>query len=239
MTHEHNDDHPTNETVSYGPNPKTRAPAPVGHKTYETRSEPSQTPKLIGSPGEVTGDERAFLATGFGAQLKQLRRTRKLTQQETAGMAGISQMYLSRLERGHRRPTIDAVTALVSVLAPDDQDAVRNHFVELAGDSLRESAARRRQRRESRKSLRYIAQLKRENARNQGRVERLRAAGRHQVADMIEDLIDTISDQIQKQEPEERQALAALGDDPDEQFEPMPVYRPRRKRRSYGPDSFT
>lgn len=235
----HANEHPGNETVAYGAKTKTRAPAPVGHQNDQPCPKPFRSPHLIGSPGEVTGDERDFLANGFGAQLKQLRLTRKLNQRETAGMSGISHVYLSRLERGHRRPTIDVVEALVSVLAPHDHDAVRDHFVELAGDSLRESAQRRRTRRESRKALRYIAQTKREIATNQGRVARLRAAGRHEVADMVESLINTISDQLPEREAHEREALAGLGDDPDEELAPMPCYRPRRKRRSYGPNSFT
>jgi transcriptional regulator with XRE-family HTH domain len=226
---------PKNDGTSNRSKHKTRAPARVGHKNDEAPSEPFRSPHLIGSPGEVTGDERTFLANGFGAHLKQLRLTRKLTQQETAGMSGISQMYLSRLERGHRRPTIDAVEALASILAPDDHETVRDHLAELAGDSLRESAQRRRKRRDSRASLRWIERLKRENDRNQGRVERLRAAGVTGMANQLEDLISEIHRQIQEREPREREALAELGDDPNEEFTPMPVYRPRRKRRSYGP----
>lgn len=226
---------PDNNNAPYGTNTKS-ARARVGHQNGQTPSEQSRTPRLTGSPGEVIGDERKFLADGFGAQLKQLRTTTKLNQRETAGMAGISQVYLSRLERGHRRPTIDAVEALASVLAPDDQDTVKEHLARLAGDSLRESANRRRKRRESRTSLRYIAQLKRDIATNKGRVARLRAAGRHEVADLIEGLVETVSNQIGPREQAARQDLEALGDNPDSYAVPYQRRTPKHfRKRSYGP----
>jgi transcriptional regulator with XRE-family HTH domain len=47
-----------------------------------------------------------------GPRLKQLRRNRRITLTALAGTTGISKSTLSRLETGHRRPTLELLLAL-------------------------------------------------------------------------------------------------------------------------------
>lgn len=65
-----------------------------------------------------------------GRNLARLRRERGLTQEELEVRSGLSQQYLSSLERGRRNPTVitlyEIAQALevshVELVRPDDQD---------------------------------------------------------------------------------------------------------------------
>lgn len=65
-----------------------------------------------------------------GRNLARLRRERGLTQEELEARSGLSQQYLSSLERGRRNPTVitlyEIAQALevshVELVKPDDQD---------------------------------------------------------------------------------------------------------------------
>ncbi|NGM47765.1 helix-turn-helix transcriptional regulator [Rhodobacter sp. SGA-6-6] len=65
-----------------------------------------------------------------GRNLARLRRERGLTQEELEVRSGLSQQYLSSLERGRRNPTVitlyEIAQALevshVELVKPDDQD---------------------------------------------------------------------------------------------------------------------
>lgn len=65
-----------------------------------------------------------------GRNLARLRRERGLTQEELEARSGLSQQYLSSLERGQRNPTVitlyEIAQALevshVELVKPDDQD---------------------------------------------------------------------------------------------------------------------
>lgn len=116
------------------------APAPVG----PTLNGNTDTRGLVGN------DEREHLASGFGSKLRELRKASGLSQDRLSKLAGIGVTHLSRLEHGRRRPSVDAIKSLARVLrGPDDSDAVERKLALLAGDSLREGAARRKRHREN------------------------------------------------------------------------------------------
>lgn len=116
------------------------APAPVGlilNGNTDTR-------------GLVGDEERERLAASFGSKLRELRKASGLSQDQLSKLAGIGVVHLSRLEHGRRRPSVDAIKSLARVLsAPDDCEAVERKLALLAGDSLREGAARKKRQREN------------------------------------------------------------------------------------------
>jgi transcriptional regulator with XRE-family HTH domain len=65
-----------------------------------------------------TDDLRAAIA----ANLTRLRKTSGLSQTEIAKKAGISRIYLSRLENGHDTPRADVLYSLADVFAVDADD---------------------------------------------------------------------------------------------------------------------
>lgn len=52
----------------------------------------------------------------MGARLRQLRHTRKLTQEQLAERAGLSDKFLGELERGRGNPTLTTLAALSEAL---------------------------------------------------------------------------------------------------------------------------
>ena len=52
----------------------------------------------------------------FGRQIRNLRRSRRLTQEETARRAGIHVTYLSGVERGARNPSLKNIRAIAHAL---------------------------------------------------------------------------------------------------------------------------
>ena len=52
----------------------------------------------------------------FGRQIRRLRRSRRLTQEETAHRAGIHVTYLSGVERGVRNPSLKNIRAIARAL---------------------------------------------------------------------------------------------------------------------------
>lgn len=59
----------------------------------------------------------ADLGGHLGARLKQLRRARKLTQEQLAERAGLSYKFIGELERGRANPTLTTLAALSDALA--------------------------------------------------------------------------------------------------------------------------
>ena len=51
-----------------------------------------------------------------GQNISRLRRERGLTQEQLAELSGISQQYLSGLERGHRNPSVAMVFSIAAAL---------------------------------------------------------------------------------------------------------------------------
>ena len=52
----------------------------------------------------------------FGQVLRELRKTRKVTQDSLAFSAGLDRTYISLLELGQRSPTLDTMLALCDAL---------------------------------------------------------------------------------------------------------------------------
>ena len=58
----------------------------------------------------------------FGMRIKELRTSRKLSQERLAEKAGISSKYLSRIEMGQHFPSIDILTKLANALNVELKD---------------------------------------------------------------------------------------------------------------------
>ncbi len=56
------------------------------------------------------------LRSVLGAQLREIRRSRGLTQEALAAELGVSPRYLAGIERGERNLTLDSVDALAAQL---------------------------------------------------------------------------------------------------------------------------
>jgi XRE family transcriptional regulator, regulator of sulfur utilization len=52
----------------------------------------------------------------IGETIKVLRTKKKLRQKDLAARCGLSQNYLSQIENGHRKPTLDSLESISSVL---------------------------------------------------------------------------------------------------------------------------
>ena len=60
-----------------------------------------------------------------GQNFSRLRKARGLTQEEVEARSGVSQQYLSSLERGRRNPTVITLYELAQVLEVSVADLVR------------------------------------------------------------------------------------------------------------------
>ncbi|MET1152810.1 helix-turn-helix domain-containing protein [Arthrobacter sp.] len=126
------------------------AGACVGPDSDPNRSDAgTHRPVLNGNTdtrGEVSPVEREHLQA-FGTDLRAMRKAAGLSQERLGKLAGIGTTHISRLEQGRRRPSVDAIKALARILAPvGTADAVEQRWGTLAGDSLREGAARKKRR---------------------------------------------------------------------------------------------
>lgn len=72
------------------------------------------------------------IETVFGKQLRKIREERKLSQEELAFHSKLDRTYISLLERGKRRPTLNTIFALAAALEVAPSDMVR--LVERAWD---------------------------------------------------------------------------------------------------------
>jgi transcriptional regulator with XRE-family HTH domain len=108
--------------------------------------------------GLVDDSEREHLAAGYGAVIRGLRKRAGLTQVQLGQLAGIGVTHISRLEQGRRRPSVDATKALARILSPEpDPTRLEQRLAELAGESLREGAARRKRRQENKHRREAVA----------------------------------------------------------------------------------
>lgn len=139
----------------------SRARAHVGLRERPNGSETGGTGVLNGNTdtrGLVGADERERLAGGFGSKLRELRKASGLSQERLGKLAGIGVTHLSRLEQGRRRPSVDAIKALARIVCGSaSPDAVEQKLARLAGDSLREGAARRKRQRQNKRRREAIA----------------------------------------------------------------------------------
>lgn len=60
----------------------------------------------------------------FGKVLKEIRLKNKLSQEELAFICGLDRTYISLMERGKRKPTINTIFALASALNVMPSDLV-------------------------------------------------------------------------------------------------------------------
>lgn len=56
------------------------------------------------------------LARIFGRNVRELRQSRELTQEDLEGLTGLKRSYISDMERGERNPTVKAVQRLAIAL---------------------------------------------------------------------------------------------------------------------------
>ena len=59
------------------------------------------------------------VATAFGEVMRQVRTSRRISQQALALESGLDRTYVSLLERGHRQPTLAALILLANTLDMD------------------------------------------------------------------------------------------------------------------------
>jgi len=58
----------------------------------------------------------------FGMRVKELRKLRKLSQEQLAEKTGISSKYVSRIETGHQFPSVDIIARLARSLNVEIED---------------------------------------------------------------------------------------------------------------------
>ena len=61
----------------------------------------------------------------FGENVRELRRSRGLSQEELAFRAGIHRNYLGGIERGERNPALDNISAIAKALGVDLSELLR------------------------------------------------------------------------------------------------------------------
>lgn len=135
----------------------------VGPDSESNRSDAgTRRPVLNGNTdtrGQVSPVEREHLQA-FGADLRATRKAAGLSQERLGKLAGIGTTHISRLEQGRRRPSVDAIKALARILAPaGTADAVEQRWGSLAGESLREGAARQKRRADNKNRKEAVADL--------------------------------------------------------------------------------
>jgi transcriptional regulator with XRE-family HTH domain len=134
-----------------------RAHACVGPQSACTRCESELVHR-----GSVPDEEREFLAAGFGAELRRLRKAAALSQARVGDLAGLRGDHVGRLERGKRRPTVAAIKTLCRIIVPEEErEATETRLAKLCGDSLREGAERKKQARDNKHRRASLASLMR------------------------------------------------------------------------------
>jgi transcriptional regulator with XRE-family HTH domain len=64
------------------------------------------------------------IASRFGAQLRQVRKSRSVSQEKLAELAGLHRTYVSSVERGERNVTIETIEKLALALDVSMQELV-------------------------------------------------------------------------------------------------------------------
>lgn len=147
-----------------GPSPDSNGSETVSHGLTGHVGNPAGAhvgPVLDGNTdtrGLVDDVEREHLAAGYGAVVRGLRKGAGLSQVQLGQLAGIGVTHISRLEQGRRRPSVDATKAIARILSPvPDPTRLEQRLAELAGESLREGAARRKRRQENKHRREAVA----------------------------------------------------------------------------------
>jgi transcriptional regulator with XRE-family HTH domain len=75
--------------------------------------------KKPGRPTRGTDDASAEMRALFAANVRQARLKAKLTQVDVEGLTGISQHYISQIERGALNITLDTMVSLARAVGSD------------------------------------------------------------------------------------------------------------------------
>jgi transcriptional regulator with XRE-family HTH domain len=152
-------------------------------------------PETTAHRGSVPDLERRRLADGFGAELARLRKEVGFSQGRLGELAGLRGDHIGRLERGKRRPTVAAILAVSRILMPESgREAVQQRLAGLAGNSLREGAARKKQAKDNRGRRRALASVQR-SAREMQMAIRVKEAQGQLVAGDFRRLADRLAAQ--------------------------------------------
>lgn len=128
--------------------------------------------------GIVPDEERERLAAGFGAELVRLRNGTGFSQGRLGALAGLRGDHVGRLERGQRRPSVAAILALARILVPaDGREAAQERLAALAGTSLREGAARKKQAADNKNRRLALASARRTSSQMQQTIRAKEARG--------------------------------------------------------------
>lgn len=180
-----------------------RAHACVGPEDASTGREPHW--------GSVPDSERARLAAGFGAELYRLRQATGFSQTTVGDLAGLRGDHVGRLERGQRRPSVAAIRALCPVLVPlEDMEAAQDRLAALAGESLREGAARKKQAKDNKHRRKAVAIAQR-TAANMRKTIREKEARGELVAGDFRRLVEKLEAEVSRLKADQRPESTSKG----------------------------
>lgn len=69
----------------------------------------------------------------LGARIKELRRHRKLTQEQLAEMAGLDYKFISKIEVGRRSPSLETMESIANALEVEIKDLFEFMHLQLGG----------------------------------------------------------------------------------------------------------
>lgn len=161
-------------------------------------------------PGSVPEEERERLAAGFGAELYRLREATGFSQARTGDLAGLRGDHVGRLERGQRRPSVAAILALCRVLVPrEDREAAQERLAALAGESLREGAARKKQAKDNKHRRKALAIAQRTAAKMRQNIREKEARGEI-VAGDYRSLVEKLEAEVKRLKADQRPEPATI-----------------------------
>ena len=67
----------------------------------------------------------------FGLKIQELRKTKKLTQEDLADLISVDRSYMGFVERGERNPTLDKIIKIARALNTDPPADFRNYSFNL------------------------------------------------------------------------------------------------------------
>ncbi len=86
------------------------------HTIRSTEARPATRPRKVGSSARAGTARVSRRAQSLGDYLRDQRRGAQLTLRQLAAQAGVSNPYLSQIERGLRRPSTDVLQQLAKAL---------------------------------------------------------------------------------------------------------------------------
>jgi transcriptional regulator with XRE-family HTH domain len=190
---------------AYGPD-LARARTCVGPQSASTGS----GHESLKHRGTVPDEERERLAASFGAELVRLRNEVGFSQGRLGGLAGLRGDHVGRLERGQRRPSVGAILALTRILVPvDGRESVQERLAALAGTSLREGAARKKQAADNKNRRLALGSARRTSAQMQQTIRAKEARG-ELVAGDFRRLADKMAAEVDRLRADQRPEGATI-----------------------------